>query len=94
MTKSHILWYVLAFAVATLMLTLSGYAGYSYFAVAMLIGIGWSAMALAGFKAVDDRVWAKKLFIFSIIAITSLSVMMSVDFASPDPTQFLTSLGF
>lgn len=93
-TKNHILRYVLAFAVATLMLTLSGYAGYSYFAVATLIGIGWSAMAFAGFKAADDKVWAKKLFIFSIIAITSLSVMMSVDFATPDPTQFLTYLGF
>lgn len=91
-TKSHILRYVLAFAVMTLMLTLSGYAGYSYFVVAVLIGIGWSAMAIAGFKTQNDQVWAKKLFIFSIIAITALSVMMSVDFTVADPAQFMTSL--
>lgn len=91
-TKSHILRYVVAFAVMTLMLTLSGYAGYTYFIVAVLIGIGWSAMAIAGFKTQNDQVWAKKLFIFSIVAITALSVMMSVDFTTPDPAQFLTYL--
>ena len=91
-TKNHIFRYILAFAVATLMLTLSGYAGYSYFVVAALISVGWLAMAQAGFKTTNDQVWAKKLFMFSIIAITTLSVMMSVDFTTTDPAQFLTYL--
>lgn len=91
-TKNHIFRYILAFAVATLMLTLSGYAGYSYFVVAALISAGWLAMALAGFKTTNDQMWAKKLFIFSIVAITTLSVMMSVDFTTTDPAQFLTYL--
>jgi protoheme IX farnesyltransferase len=91
-TKNHIFRYILAFAVATLMLTLSGYAGYSYFVVAALISADWLAMAQAGFKTTDDRVWAKKLFIFSIVAITMLSVMMSIDFTTTDPAQFLTYL--
>jgi protoheme IX farnesyltransferase len=91
-TKNHIFRYILAFAVATLMLTLSGYAGYSYFVVAALISAGWLAMAQAGFKTTDDKVWAKKLFIFSIVAITTLSVMMSIDFTTANPAQFLTYL--
>ena len=91
-TKNHIFRYILAFAVATLMLTLSGYAGYSYFVVAVLISVGWLAMAQAGFKTTNDQVWAKKLFMFSIIAITILSVMMSIDFTTTDPAQFLTYL--
>lgn len=91
-TKNHIFRYILAFAVATLMLTLSGYAGYSYFVVASLISVGWLAMAVAGFKTTNDQVWAKKLFMFSIIAITTLSVMMSIDFTTTDPAQFLTYL--
>ncbi len=91
-TKNHIFRYILAFAVATLMLTLSGYAGYSYFVVAVLISVGWLAMAQAGFKTTNDQVWAKKLFMFSIIAITTLSVMMSIDFTTTDPAQFLTYL--
>lgn len=91
-TKNHIFRYILAFAVATLMLTLSGYAGYSYFIVATLISVSWLAMAQAGFKTTNDQVWAKKLFMFSIIAITTLSVMMSIDFTTTDPAQFLTYL--
>ncbi len=43
-----------------------------------------------GYKVEDDKVWARKLFVFSIVAITSLSVMMSVDFMVPDSHNLLT----
>lgn len=79
-TKRHILYYILAFVLATLMLTLGGYAGLSYMAVAAAMGMYWLYMAWTGYKAKDDRVWARKLFVFSIFTITALSVMMSVDF--------------
>lgn len=78
--KTHIFLYILAFMVATLMLTISGYAGYKYLVVGAAVSLWWLGMAISGFKTEnDDRVWARKLFIFSIVAITSLSVMMSVD---------------
>lgn len=78
--KRHIVYYILAFVLATLMLTLGGYAGLSYMAVAAAMGMYWLYMAWTGYKASDDRVWARKLFVFSIFTITALSVMMSVDF--------------
>ncbi|MBP5143344.1 heme o synthase, partial [Pseudomonas chlororaphis] len=81
--KKHILLYILAFLVATLMLTFSGYAGMSYLAVAAAMGMYWLYMAWTGYKAVDDTVWARKLFVFSIFTITALSVMMSLDFKVP-----------
>lgn len=81
--KRHILYYILAFLVATLMLTLGGYAGMSYMAVAAAMGMYWLYMAWTGNKAADDRVWARKLFVFSIFTITALSVMMSLDFKVP-----------
>ncbi|UVJ44966.1 heme o synthase [Pseudomonas sp. LS1212] len=81
--KKHILFYILAFLVATLMLTLGGYAGMSYLAVAAAMGMYWLYMAWTGYKAVDDRLWARKLFVFSIFTITALSVMMSLDFKAP-----------
>ena len=81
--KKHILLYILAFLVATLMLTFSGYAGMSYLAVAAAMGMYWLYMAWTGYKAVDDTVWARKLFVFSIFTITALSVMMSLDFQVP-----------
>lgn len=90
--KHHIFWYILAFLVATLMLTLGGYAGYGYFAVAAAMGIYWLVMALRGYRTGDDRVWAKKVFIFSIFTITALSIMMSIDFQVTDTEVLMTSL--
>lgn len=78
--KRHILLYILAFLVATLMLTFGGYAGLNYLAVAAGMGMYWLYMAWKGYKAVDDTVWARKLFVFSIFTISALSFMMSVDF--------------
>ncbi|PNM24726.1 protoheme IX farnesyltransferase [Yersinia enterocolitica] len=92
-TKNHITLYILAFMVATLMLTLSGYAGYKYLVVAAAVSVWWLGMALRGYKATNDSVWARKLFVFSIIAITSLSVMMSVDFNVPSSVGLLTYVG-
>jgi protoheme IX farnesyltransferase len=87
--KHHIIVYVLAFMIATLMLTLSGYAGYKYLIVAAAVSIWWLGMALKGYKTENDVLWARKLFGFSIITIMSLSFMMSVDFNSA-PTSLLT----
>ncbi len=78
--KNHITLYILAFMIATLMLTLGGYAGYKYLIVAAAVSVWWLGMALRGYKAENDSVWARKLFVFSIVAITSLSVMMSIRF--------------
>jgi protoheme IX farnesyltransferase len=78
--KRHILIYILAFLVATLMLTFGGYAGLNYLAVAAAMGMYWLYMAWTGYKAKDDTVWARKLFVFSIFTITALSVAMSLDF--------------
>ncbi|MCU1724817.1 MULTISPECIES: heme o synthase [Pseudomonas] len=81
--KKHILWYIVAFLAATLMLTFGGYAGMSYLAVAAAMGMYWLYMAWTGYKAKDDRLWARKLFVFSIFTITALSVMMSLDTKVP-----------
>ena len=90
--KHHIFWYILAFLGATLMLTLGGYAGYGYFAVAAAMGLYWLVMALRGYRAGDDQVWAKKVLIFSIFTITALSIMMSIDFQVTETEVLMTSL--
>lgn len=91
-TMHHITLYIIAFAVATLMLSLGGYAGYKYLVVAAAVSVWWLGMALRGYKVADDRIWARKLFGFSIIAITALSVMMSVDFMVPDSHTLLAAV--
>ncbi|MGP1959113.1 MAG: heme o synthase [Arsenophonus sp. NC-CH8-MAG3] len=78
--KAHIVLYILAFMVATIMLTITGYTGYKYLIVAATVSLCWIGIAISGFKNHnDDRLWARKLFIFSIIGIIALSVMMSID---------------
>lgn len=89
--KNHITVYIVAFMVATLTLTLSGYAGYKYLIVAAAVSVWWLGMALRGYKTENDSIWARKLFVFSIVAITSLSVMMSIDFsATAAPAALVT----
>jgi len=78
--KTHIVLYILAFAVAALMLTISGYAGYGYFVVTVGMSVYWLFMALRGYMTADDALWARHLFGFSILIITAMSVMMSIDF--------------
>ena len=87
--KRHIVGYILAFMVATLMLTLGGYTGYNYLVVAVAVGLSWLFMAWCGYKTSDDRLWAKRMFVFSVVSITVLSIMMSIDFTMPPPTHML-----
>lgn len=80
-TKKHIIAYIVAFVVASLLLTVTGYTGYAYFVVALGLGTYWLHMAIKGYKTKDDATWARKLFGFSILTVTVLSLMMSIDAA-------------
>jgi len=84
--KRHIAGYVVAFVAATLMLTLGGYTGYDYLAVAATLGLCWLYLAWAGFRTADDGRWAKGLFVFSFMSIFALSIMMSIDCTAPPAT--------
>ena len=65
---------------ATVLLVVGGYAGYGYLAVAVATSLWWLKMALAGYQpAVDDRRWARQVFLFSTVTISALSVMMAID---------------
>jgi len=87
--KNHIVGYILAFVAVTMMLTFGGYTGYSTLAVATVLGLSWLLLAWSGYKAKDERLWARKLFVFSILTIFILSVMMSIDFTTPVPSEML-----
>jgi protoheme IX farnesyltransferase len=89
--QRHIVGYILAFLAVTMMLTFGGYTGYSTLVVAAVLGLSWLYMARSGPRAADERLWAKKLFVFSILTIFVLSVMMSVDFTAPVPSEMLLS---
>ncbi|WP_348666405.1 heme o synthase [Arsenophonus symbiont of Ornithomya chloropus] len=79
-TKNHIFLYITAFIIATTMLTITGYTGYKYLIVSTIISLYWLKISISGFKKNhNNKLWARKIFIFSLIAITFLSIMMSID---------------
>lgn len=79
-TKKHIFWHTVAFTLVAPLLTVFGYTGRSYLAVAVVLGLGWLGLAISGYTTPDDRLWSRRVYLFSIMAIFILSVMMSVDF--------------
>ncbi|MEJ2102634.1 MAG: heme o synthase [Desulfobacterales bacterium] len=87
--KRHIVGYILAFMVASLMLTFGGYTGYLYLAVMAVMGLSWLHLARSGYRTPDDRLWAKKLLVFSLLNIFVLSIMMSIDFTVPATSDLL-----
>ena len=78
-TKIHMLIYTILFAMVSLGLSIFHYTGIIYFFVVILLGINWILQASIGFTTNNDRTWARKMFIMSIIIITILSITMALD---------------
>lgn len=76
-TKRQMLFYIMAFIVATILLLVFGYTGYPYLIVACLLGFVWLGICIQGFKSQNDTLWARQMFRFSLVVITGLSVMIS-----------------
>ncbi|WP_068471050.1 heme o synthase [Candidatus Protochlamydia phocaeensis] len=80
-TKVHMLLYILAFIVVALMPTVFHYTGYAYLFMAALLGLIWLGLCIQGFMSDNNRLWARSMFRFSLVTITLLCVMLSIDTA-------------
>lgn len=78
-TKKAMLLYIIFFGVTALLLFSYGYAGYFYFTVVIVLTSAWLALCVQGFTAENDLVWARKMFIFSLIILMSLCVAIPID---------------
>ena len=88
-TKKHVVVYMLAFMAAALMLTFAGYTGYGYLAVMIAVSLAWLSVAWLGYAAGIDGIWARRIFVSSMLTITVLCAMMSVDFTTPGAQEIL-----
>ena len=77
-TKPSMLIYLIAFALAAISPGLFNYVGNVYLAIASLLGLAWLYIGIQGVKTTDDKAWARKMFLFSIIVITVLCLVMWV----------------
>ena len=78
-TKIQILFYLVAFVVATLMLTLAGYTGYTYAFVMGVLGLYWLWLGCKSLVATDDNLWSRKVFRHSLVILLAFSFMISID---------------
>ena len=76
-TKVQITLYIVAFIIATAMMSVLGYTGYIYLVVMSIIGLLWLYKSLQGFRTDSDVKWARKLFGLSLLVITVFSVIVS-----------------
>lgn len=72
-TKIQMALYILAFIPVSLLLFFYGYTGYIYLVLTLFLGCAWLVMALQGFKCANDLVWARKMFVFSLVVVMGIS---------------------
>ncbi len=77
-TNVYIVFYIIAFLIAASMLTVLGYAGYTYLVCVLLFGFAWLWLGIQGFTAADSTRWARRLFRFSLIVLVAFSVALSI----------------
>ncbi len=71
-TKRQMLFYTVAFACTAALLPL--YIG----PISLTLGLGWVALSLWGFKAQDDRKWARGMFLASLGIILATCLLLMV----------------
>lgn len=77
-TKIQIILYILAFIVAIVLLKTYGYADYGYLIVMLMLSLVWLVLGLSGFKTQNSKLWARRMFLFSLVIILALSVVLSI----------------
>ncbi len=75
-TKVHMMLYITAFMLACFMLTVEGYTGLFFALIMGGLCIAWLRSGLNGFDHADEKQWARRMFLFSLLILMSLSVML------------------
>lgn len=78
-TKIHMIIYIIAFTIASILLTIFSYTGFIYLAVVSLMGLAWLFLGLKGFDADNDQVWGKQMFKLSLVIIAAICVVIPFD---------------
>jgi heme o synthase len=78
--KSQIIIYITAFMATDILLYAMGYVGRFFVVVIGLYGAIWLSLGVKGFSAANDKRWAKKMFLYSLIFLPALLVVTVIDF--------------
>ncbi len=78
--KLQIIIYITAFMITDISLYALGYVGRFYAVVIGLYAAVWLSLGVKGFSAANDKRWAKKMFLYSLIFLPALLAVTSIDF--------------
>lgn len=79
MTKIQIIGFIIAFTFFSSLLSVFGYTGALYLIIMVGLGLTWLLRALTTMKTRQHSLWGRRVFLFSLIVITSFSLLLSVD---------------
>jgi len=82
-TKIQMLLYIVAFILASTILSVLGYAGYIYLLSTLLLGGIWFKKSINGFTRQDTEIWARSMFRISIIILMTLCILWSLEVVLP-----------
>jgi protoheme IX farnesyltransferase len=68
-TKMQMLFYIIGFMVVSSFFFFLHYTGPAYLILSLLLGAVWLKIAIEGFKTTNDLLWARKMFVFSLVVI-------------------------
>lgn len=77
-TKLQILFYVVGFGIASLLLSVMGYKGWLYGVVMIIISIYWFVIGVKGFSAENSNKWGQQMFGLSLIVLLVWSIFISI----------------
>lgn len=79
-TKVQMFLYIAAFMAVSCLLTFFHYAGYAYLVVVLLLSLLWLHVGFTGFQSTNDKLWARKSFLWSLVVITGVSLALIFKF--------------
>jgi len=78
-TKIQMIPYLIALIPVPILMYVYGYAGIYYMIISLVLSLVWLYLSLQGFKAKNDEVWAKKVFLFSINYLTLSLIVLIIN---------------
>ncbi len=71
--KIQMMLYIIGFIAVSMLLAWVGEMGILYLLTATALGLGWLWFSIIGFQSGNDRQWARKMFVASLVVIIGLS---------------------
>lgn len=82
-TRVSMLLYIAVFLLVVPLLSIFGYTGAFYLVVSIMLAASWFTLGLAGFSTENPKQWGRKMFLFSLVVITSLCIIISINSLLP-----------